>query len=90
MIPTTDNFGFIGNVKNVHTRVNQRLQNYIDKEEKSAIFALYLSFSKMTYIAFCHEALHIPIIVRCIRVPLFKTIYYIFLISKYIPDCRTE
>ena len=38
------------NVKNVDTRGNQRLQNYTDlKIKKSAVFALYPSFSKMVY-----------------------------------------
>ena len=36
--PTTNNFCFIALVKNVDTRGNQRLQNYIDKDEKICSF----------------------------------------------------
>ena len=32
------------------------------KMKISGIFALYLSFSRMAYIAFCHETLHLAIV----------------------------
>ena len=37
IIPTTDNFCFIANFSNVDTIFNQRLYNYIDKEEKNQL-----------------------------------------------------
>ena len=37
-IPTTDNFCFDAHVKNVDTRGNQRLQNFVAKEEKISSF----------------------------------------------------
>ena len=38
IIPTTDNFCFDAHVKNVDTRGNQRLQNFVAKEEKISSF----------------------------------------------------
>ena len=51
VIPTIDNFCVIAHVKNVDTSNNQRLQNYIDKEEKISSFCpLSLFFKNGVYI----------------------------------------